>query len=355
MGLISRVSRRTYRLYIMGNNHSTQIPTNQPKSHNILDFDTNDNVHIEDPSIRPVITIKVPEDKRLKSNENSTSNEKYFKTADSWARDYGVVTADKTDEFNPEEEECLQSVIRWQLDKPKKSKHHIIQHHHQHSIPKTVELISSIDNWQKRIPLNRSTDDFVGLLKLPLGKHKYKFIVDGEEQVNLHDDNEKDPYTGDHYNVINIEKSDFHIFNALDDDNRENDRNNHLVNKNKSTNVSEVIKNPENMNPDELVLLTKEIMDADYSQNIPDKAVLRANKDKKMAPAELPPHLLQKILLNEQVHSSYEPSLLPEPQHVMLNHLYALAIKNGVMALSATGRYKRKFVTTLLYKPLNDG
>lgn len=48
-----------------------------------------------------------------------------------------------------------------------------------------------------------------------------------------------------------------------------------------------------------------------------------------------------------------EPSLLPEPQHVMLNHMYALSIKDGVMALSATHRYKKKFVTTLLYKPFN--
>ena len=90
-----------------------------------------------------------------------------------------------------------------------------------------------------------------------------------------------------------------------------------------------------------------------HSQEIPEKSVLKScSKDKKLATAILPPHLLQKILLNEQVHHSYEPALLPEPQHVMLNHLYALAIRNGVMALSATGRYKKKFVTTLLYKPL---
>nr|XP_015221331.1 PREDICTED: 5'-AMP-activated protein kinase subunit beta-1 [Lepisosteus oculatus] len=33
-------------------------------------------------------------------------------------------------------------------------------------------------------------------------------------------------------------------------------------------------------------------------------------------------------------------------------HLYALSIKDGVMVLSATHRYKKKFVTTLLYKPI---
>ncbi len=73
-----------------------------------------------------------------------------------------------------------------------------------------------------------------------------------------------------------------------------------------------------------------------------------------------------------------DPALLPEPNHVMLNHLYALSIKvrytpcatkqslsdgnnwligcflsqDGVMVLSATQRYKKKYVTSLLYKPI---
>lgn len=81
------------------------------------------------------------------------------------------------------------------------------------------------------------------------------------------------------------------------------------------------------------------------------------------------------------VSSQCDPALLPEPNHVMLNHLYALSIKvrnqlwalrwtaidfksvlmtvsplalwqDGVMVLSATHRYKKKYVTTLLYKPI---
>lgn len=52
------------------------------------------------------------------------------------------------------------------------------------------------------------------------------------------------------------------------------------------------------------------------------------------------------------VYFQCEPTLLPEPNHVMLNHLYALSIKDGVMVLSATHRYRKKYVTTLLYKPI---
>uniref|UniRef100_A0A4W6EAF3 Protein kinase AMP-activated non-catalytic subunit beta 2 n=1 Tax=Lates calcarifer TaxID=8187 RepID=A0A4W6EAF3_LATCA len=69
------------------------------------------------------------------------------------------------------------------------------------------------------------------------------------------------------------------------------------------------------------------------------------------APPILPPHLLQ-VILNKDTNISCDPALLPEPNHVMLNHLYALSIKDGVMVLSATHRYKKKYVTSLLYKPI---
>uniref|UniRef100_A0A8C5DJA6 5'-AMP-activated protein kinase subunit beta-1-like n=1 Tax=Gouania willdenowi TaxID=441366 RepID=A0A8C5DJA6_GOUWI len=75
------------------------------------------------------------------------------------------------------------------------------------------------------------------------------------------------------------------------------------------------------------------------------------SEDKFKHPPFLPPHLLQ-VLLNKDTGVSCDPTLLPEPNHVMLNHLYALSIKDGVMVLSATHRYKKKYVTTLLYKPI---
>ncbi len=57
----------------------------------------------------------------------------------------------------------------------------------------------------------------------------------------------------------------------------------------------------------------------------------------KSGPPILPPHLLQ-VILNKDTPLSCEPTLLPEPNHVMLNHLYALSIKDGVMVLSSTHR-----------------
>lgn len=58
------------------------------------------------------------------------------------------------------------------------------------------------------------------------------------------------------------------------------------------------------------------------------------------------------VILNKDTPVQCDPNVLPEPNHVMLNHLYALSIKDGVMVLSATHRYRKKYVTTLLYKPI---
>ena len=61
---------------------------------------------------------------------------------------------------------------------------------------------------------------------------------------------------------------------------------------------------------------------------------------------------ISKVILNKDTPLSCEPTLLPEPNHVMINHLYALSIKDGVMVISSTQRFRKKYVTTLLYKPI---
>uniref|UniRef100_A0A914SC82 Association with the SNF1 complex (ASC) domain-containing protein n=1 Tax=Parascaris equorum TaxID=6256 RepID=A0A914SC82_PAREQ len=84
-----------------------------------------------------------------------------------------------------------------------------------------------------------------------------------------------------------------------------------------------------------------------FTQEAPD----RRDFEKTQNPPVLPPHLLQ-VILNKDTPVQCDPNVLPEPNHVMLNHLYALSIKDGVMVLSATHRYRKKYVTTLLYKPI---
>jgi 5'-AMP-activated protein kinase regulatory beta subunit len=64
----------------------------------------------------------------------------------------------------------------------------------------------------------------------------------------------------------------------------------------------------------------------------------------------LPPQLLDATLNSQPLGN--DPSELPEPNHVLLNHLYALSVKDNVMVLGTTNRFKTKYVTTVLYKPL---
>ncbi|XP_060864671.1 5'-AMP-activated protein kinase subunit beta-1 isoform X1 [Metopolophium dirhodum] len=176
---------------------------------------------------------------------------------------------------------------------------------------KQVFISGTFSEW-KPIPMVQSHNDFVTIIDLPEGEHHYKFCVDGNWQC----DNKVSMIEGDPgitNNKVVVRKTDFEVFQALDVDSID-----------------------ENC-----------IEKSGFSQDIPSSVPWQ----KVSGPPILPPHLLQ-VILNKDTSVSCEPTLLPEPNHVMLNHLYALSIKDGVMVLSATHRYRKKYVTTLLYKPI---
>ncbi|XP_061696060.1 5'-AMP-activated protein kinase subunit beta-2 isoform X3 [Syngnathoides biaculeatus] len=183
---------------------------------------------------------------------------------------------------------------------------------------KEVYIAGSFNNWSTKIPLNKSHNDFVAILDLPEGEHQYKFFVDGQW---LHDPSEAlvTSQLGTINNLIQVKKSDFEVFDALQVDSLE------------CSDSSDLSSSPP----------------GPYGQS---QYVFKPEGHFK-APPILPPHLLQ-VILNKDTNISCDPALLPEPNHVMLNHLYALSIKDGVMVLSATHRYKKKYVTSLLYKPI---
>ncbi|MBN3312110.1 AAKB2 kinase, partial [Atractosteus spatula] len=183
---------------------------------------------------------------------------------------------------------------------------------------KEVYIAGSFNNWSTKIPLNKSHNDFVAILDLPEGEHQYKFYVDGQW---VHDPSEPvvTSQMGTINNLIQVKKSDFEVFDALKVDSLE------------SSDTSDLSSSPPGPYGQELYAFRPE--------------------ERFKAPPILPPHLLQ-VILNKDTNISCDPALLPEPNHVMLNHLYALSIKDGVMVLSATHRYKKKYVTSLLYKPI---
>lgn len=167
------------------------------------------------------------------------------------------------------------------------------------------------------------------------GKHEYKYIVDGTEKTNK--DSPKDEATDN--NVIHVKKSDFEVFEALAMDLASNSGKEEK-NKNNPNSSSFVSGSPPGRYGQEL---------PSHMKDSPQHSAQSTSSGS--GPPILPPHLLQVILNNPNV-SSGDSTLLPQPNHVMLNHLYALSIKDGVMVLSCTHRYRKKYVTTLLYKPI---
>lgn len=239
---------------------------------------------------RPKILMDSSEDADLFQREDPKSAEmqEFFE----WQRDLDSVSKDSS--------QARPTVFRWT------------------GAAKEVFVSGSFNNWVTKIPLNRSKNNFVAIMDLPEGEHQYKFCVDGQWTL--------DPTgavmtskTGTVNNVIQVKRTDFEVFDALRIDSQDS--------------ADELSSSPP----------------GPYHQ---DSYTLKPDdKNEKKGPPHLPPHLLQ-VLLNKDIGVSCDPTLLPEPNHVMLNHLYALSIKDGVMVLSATHRYKKKYVTTLLYKPI---
>ncbi|KAG7153476.1 5'-AMP-activated protein kinase subunit beta-1-like [Homarus americanus] len=191
----------------------------------------------------------------------------------------------------------------------------------------TVSIAGTFNEWQP-IQMVKSEKDFVAIVDLPEGQHEYKFLVDGEWKMNQ---NEKSctNEVGTQNNTITINESDFDEFeNALlrdPNDKKERPFGNQSGNKEK----------------------TEEDKREEFSQEIPEYQ----QSEKIRGPPVLPPHLLQ-VILNKDTPISCEPTLLPEPNHVMLNHMYALSIRDGMMVLSTSHRYRKKCVTTLIYRPI---
>ena len=89
-------------------------------------------------------------------------------------------------------------------------------------------------------------------------------------------------------------------------------------------------------------------VETEFGQEIPGLDTFESSK---VPP--LPPHLRQGFLnLHKDTPLSCEPTSLPEPDHVMIDHLYAGPIKDGVLVFSSTRRFRNKFATSIHYKPI---
>lgn len=178
-----------------------------------------------------------------------------------------------------------------------------------------VEVAGSFNRWADRLPLHHSRDDFTCIQNLPPGTYHYKYIVDGEWKV--------DPSM-----PVELDESGM------------------------ANNVLEVLRPKKEEKLAAQPVNTSSSPPGSYAQEIPSCFPSTET------PPALPPHL-QYALLNTDPQEK-DPSLLPLPHHVMLNHLYSLTRSEGkVMILGVTQRHSKssdpdtqKYVTTVFYKPM---
>ncbi|KAJ1859131.1 hypothetical protein GGH12_005739 [Coemansia sp. RSA 1822] len=188
----------------------------------------------------------------------------------------------------------------------------------------SVYISGSFVDWQYKVKLHENDGMYGVVIDLPVGTHCLKFIVDGRWRCS----------------------SRFII--APDDDGN-------LVNFFKVEDVVEEDEEDEGDNVEGLDAATlSNSPPGEYAMLIPDLAKIarESTNSRRSEPPLLPPHLNQ-VLLNSSEIRRDDPNVLPVPNHVVLNHLYACSIKDNVMAVSSTSRYRGKYMTSIYYKPVS--
>ncbi|KAJ6151050.1 Snf1 kinase complex beta-subunit Gal83 [Penicillium chermesinum] len=218
-----------------------------------------------------------------------------------------------------------------------------------------VYVTGTFVNWEKKFKLHRKEGESVmsTTLNLRPGTHHLKFLVNGDMRASDNLPTAVD-FTNHLVNYIEI---------SADDDEKPTTPAGTPAQEEPSKGRA-----PEDTedNPLKKEEVFEEVPPGDFGNFVPQ---FLADLDKEEdSPAYLqaanvigdtptPPSLplfLGKPILNSTTPTKDDSSVLNYPNHTVLNHLATSSIKNGVLATSVTTRYKRKYVTSILYKPTGD-
>lgn len=210
---------------------------------------------------------------------------------------------------------------------------------------KQVYVTGSFNSWKQKVRLNRryinhlgncfrleakalffllclpatlpfsSDDDFTTILDLPPGTHHFKFIVDGEWRCS----DDLPARADDDGNLVNY-------LEVYDERGR-----------NMNDGLDDVGDQSPGGTPDSASPLSTTPSEQ-YTNHIPTFYLPVPPPD---PPPPLPPQL-ESVVLNKPPPKDNEVDALNVPNHVALNHLYACSIRDGVMAVAGTTRYRRK-------------
>ncbi|QBM87923.1 5'-AMP-activated protein kinase beta subunit, interaction domain [Metschnikowia aff. pulcherrima] len=264
-----------------------------------------------------------------------------------------------------------------------------------------VYVTGSFTGWRKMIGLQKQADNtHVVTLGLPVGTHRFRFVIDNELRFSDFLPTATDQM-GNFVNYVEVtpEHVQMHLrqqlkFEEEQQQQREQEarkmlqktaqnsqnslRNRSLQGRPRSDSIFKFISDDDDMGNGYLryyddddvesstdsrslnyindippIFVEPKVMEQYYmaiddqakSQNGPQQAWLH--------PPQLPPQLDNVILNNFNSMDRHNNSgALPIPNHVVLNHLATTSIKHNTLAVASVVRYKRKYVTQVLYAPL---
>ena len=231
---------------------------------------------------------------------------------------------------------------------------------------RNVYITGTFNGWSRQIPMHRSGNDFTYIHNLKRGKHAFKFIVDDEWRFapdqptvadiegrinNFIDVTDFKPYTGDtqfetegHYADQCSRAAAVEAMKKKRTGNYHDARDTDAVSGGGAENDESSSKGSHQRGGGGTNNNTVADPDGEiYGHSMPDL------DEYTKEPPPLPPHL-RHIILNKPPQLT-DTAALPVPQHVALNHLYCTAIKDNMMVLGITQRYKMKSCTTVYYSP----
>jgi hypothetical protein len=225
-----------------------------------------------------------------------------------------------------------------------------------------VFITGSFTGWRKMIRLVKESDEKFSIkLRLPYGTHRFRFIVDNELRFSDYLPTATDQM-GNFVNYIEIQtpqvseqpsaqqltenkvKKDSKLGLTQDDD----DMGNGYSRFHEETPLTKQL----NYVKDIPAIFTDPTVMEQYYLTLDNNQSNNQNQAW-LTPPQLPPHLESVILNNySATDKSNSSGALPIPNHVVLNHLATTSIKHNTLAVASVVRYKRKYVTQVLYAPL---
>jgi len=202
---------------------------------------------------------------------------------------------------------------------------------------KKVAVAGTFTGWRKRVNLRKTNGGFSTILQVRPGTHRFHFLVDGEWRISNEFATAVDS-EGNLLNYLEVSESsdsyeDFEPYSRSDS-----------------------ISWPEPFVQKDIWTHTI----PDYVARILDTSTYNGRYsrsslgDDDIMPPALP-RQLEKPFLNQNHIQKDDQSVLPHPAHVVLNHLgVASSIKDNVLAVSSTNRYRQKYVTSILYKQVDE-